>query len=37
MAANGLGVRTATPMNITLTKHHTELAARSRSRGVRSI
>src|SRR5260370_42237464 len=33
----GLGVRTASPMNITLTKHHSALAARKRSSGVRSI
>ena len=34
---NGLGVRTASPMNMTLTKHHKALAARKRSSGVRSI
>ena len=33
----GLGVRTASPMNMTLTKHHSALAARKRSSGVRSI
>jgi hypothetical protein len=33
----GLGVRTASPMNITLTKHHSALAARKRSNGVRPI
>jgi hypothetical protein len=32
-AANGLGVRTATPINITVTKHQTALAARNRSKG----
>jgi hypothetical protein len=33
----GLGVRTVSPMNITLTKHDSALAARRRSSGVRSI